>query len=98
LKAERRQPPYAIAIRKGVADVGKDPARIGQVLAWQRVFEHGDQSGARVLGIHIDGARLQRGEDELGAAEPGEPLDRDAAAFQELGEHLSEHIGLAKGL
>ena len=95
LEAERRQPADAPAPAELAATRGRTP-RAGRGCGGSP--QDREQAGAGVLGIDVDRARAERAERDLGGAEPGPALHRDAARLEQLREHLGEEVRLAERL
>jgi hypothetical protein len=62
------------------------------------LVEDGEQAGAGVLGVDVDGAGAQGAERDLRRPQSRAALDRQARIFQHLGEGLGQEVGLGEGL
>ena len=71
LEAEGREPPDAEARAELARHLGVDRARVGG----RPLVQDREQAGAGVLGIDVDRAAPERGERDLGGAEPQPALD-----------------------
>jgi hypothetical protein len=60
--------------------------------------QDGYQSGARVLGIYIDGAGPDGLKCDLGGTQTRAAVDSEAAGLEQLREHLGQQEALAEGL
>ena len=93
-ETQRRKPAHSPAPAELPAHPTVDLRRVGGgPLAQNR-----EEPGAGVLRIDVGGAAAERAERDLGGAEAEPALDPDSARFQQLREHLGEHVRLAERL
>ena len=98
LESERGQPSHRVPRCELTRDVREHTSRIARERIGERVVQHREQSRARVLGVHIDGAGPERLHRDLRLPEPHPPVDDHPVRLEQLREHLGEQIRLAERL
>ncbi len=93
LETQRREPADA----PPSPELGRHAAIRVAGAAARSLVKNREESGARVLRIDVDGARLQRAEREVRRAETRPAVDAQPARLEQLREHLGEEIRLAEG-
>ena len=98
LKAKGRKPPYAPTIRRFTGNAGVHGARVAGQGVGERILQHGNEPGARILRIDIDRVGAKGCEGHFGGAEPRATRDGDSARLEQLGEDFREQIRFAERL
>ena len=86
LESQRREPANA----PPSPELGRHAAIRVAGAAARRLVQNREESGARVLRIDIDGARLQRAEREVRRAKARPTVDAQSTRLEQLSEHLGE--------